>query len=150
MVTPLSNFRSQQWSTNKPRETFDLGRSVGGQLNGGEIILPNGPLGAGKTGFVKGMASALGIADDEVNSPTFTLVNRYNGRLTVYHVDLYRLDNGPSAAHAVDLDELIADEHAVVVIEWGERLGTYPMPPALRITIEGDGDETRMVSIDTE
>src|SRR5712691_8780917 len=84
--------------THAAEETFDLGRQVGEQLGGGEILLLSGPLGAGKTVFVKGLAGTLGIDSAEVTSPSFTLVNLYNGRLTLYHIDLFRLDEGASAA----------------------------------------------------
>src|SRR5574341_593596 len=130
------------------RETFDFGVQIGNQLSGGEIFLLSGPLGAGKTLLVKGMAHALGVDEDDVSSPSFTLVNPYQGRLLLYHIDLYRLDEGASAAHAVDLEELLADEDAVIVIEWAERMGHYPLPPgAWRISIEGDGDAPRRLSI---
>src|SRR5437660_815983 len=134
--------------SNSKRETFDLGIRIGSQLSGGEIILLNGRLGAGKTMLVKGVAHALGIDEEEVTSPSFTLVNPHHGRLLLYHIDLYRLDEGASAAHAVDLDEIMTDENAVVIIEWAERLGRYPLPPYVsRVLITGDGDEPRRISI---
>ena len=92
----------------------------------GEIILLNGRLGAGKTMLVKGVAHALSIDEEEVTSPSFTLVNPHRGRLLLYHIDLYRLDQCASAAHAVDLDEIMTDENTVVIIEWAERLGGIP------------------------
>ena len=111
----------------------------------------SGPLGAGKTIFVKGLCAALGIAEEDVTSPSFTLVNPYAGRLQLYHIDLYRLDEGASAAHAVDLDELLSDERAVIVIEWAERMGNYPLPSdVFRIAITGDGADPRTISIDTQ
>ena len=99
-----SQIPTGEWTTQEVAETFRLGRQVGGQLIGGEILLLSGPLGAGKTVFVKGIAAGLELDPAEVTSPTFTLVNPYSGRLTLYHIDLYRLDEGASAAHAVDLD----------------------------------------------
>jgi tRNA threonylcarbamoyladenosine biosynthesis protein TsaE len=121
---------------------------VGAHLQGGEIILLDGGLGAGKTVFAKGIAFALEIAEDEVTSPSFTLVNIYEGRLKLYHLDLYRLDEGATAAHAVDLDELLTDERAVFLIEWGERMGLYPLPPPVwRVSITGDGEEPREIVI---
>ena len=96
---------------------------------------------------MKGICAALGIDEEDVTSPSFTLVNPYEGRLRLYHIDLYRLDEGASAAHAVDLDELLSDERAVIVIEWAERMGKYPLPPNVwRIGIEGDGDASRQIS----
>jgi tRNA threonylcarbamoyladenosine biosynthesis protein TsaE len=128
--------------------TFDLGVRIGDQLSGGEILLLSGPLGAGKTMLVKGIAHALGLDEEDVTSPSFTLVNPHRGSLLLYHIDLYRLDEGASAAHAVDLDEILTDENAVVIIEWAERLGRYPLPDNVwRISIAGDGDEARKISI---
>src|SRR5260370_37513288 len=130
------------------RETFDLGVRIGAQLSGGEIILLNGPLGAGKTVLVKGIAQALGLNEEDVTSPSFTLVNPHHGRLLLYHIDLYRLGEGASAAHAVDLDEILTDENAVVIIEWAERMGRYPLPANVRrIVISGDGDDPRGIMI---
>lgn len=137
-----------EWISFNERETFDLGVRIGEQFSGGEIILLNGPLGAGKTVLVKGIAHAMGLDEEDVTSPSFTLVNPHQGRLLIYHIDLYRLDEGASAAHAVDLDEILTDEGAVVIIEWGERLGRYPLPANVwRVGISGDGDEPRKISI---
>jgi len=137
-----------EWTSHQPAETFKLGEWIGKHLAGGEIILLDGSLGAGKTIFVKGLGSALGLDDHDVTSPSFTLVNRYEARLTLYHLDLYRLSDGASAAYAVDLDELLLDEQAVIVIEWAERLAGYPLPaPLYRITISGDGAEVRQINI---
>jgi tRNA threonylcarbamoyladenosine biosynthesis protein TsaE len=139
---------SGQFTTNTPEETFVVGHNVGTALEGGEILLLSGPLGAGKTIFVKGVCSALGIDAEDVTSPSFTLVNPYSGRLQLYHLDLYRLDEGASAAHAVDLDDLLADELSVIVIEWAERMGAYPLPDnAWRVDISGDGEDTRNIVI---
>jgi tRNA threonylcarbamoyladenosine biosynthesis protein TsaE len=137
-----------QWQSSSPEETWRLGSLCGSHLAGGEVLLLDGPLGAGKTIFVKGMANALGIDETEVTSPSFTLVNKYEGRLTLYHLDLYRLPEGAAAAHAVDLDELLADESAVIVIEWAARMGRYPLPsPLWRISITGDGEEPRRIEV---
>lgn len=138
-----------EWMSQSEDETFAVGRQVGASLAGGEVLFLHGALGAGKTVFVKGLASALGIDTDEVTSPSFTLVNRYDeGRLTLYHLDLYRLNDGASAAHAVDLEELLADEQSVIVIEWAERMGRYPLPVTVwHVSIEGDGEDARRITI---
>ena len=147
-VPAKQSLPSGEWIAFNERETFDLGVRIGEQLSGGEIILLNGPLGAGKTVFVKGIARALDLDDADVTSPSFTLVNVHQGRLLLYHIDLYRLEEGASAAHAVDLDEILTDENAVVIIEWAARLGHYPLPPgARRVSISGDGDSPRYFSI---
>jgi tRNA threonylcarbamoyladenosine biosynthesis protein TsaE len=137
-----------QWQTHNAEETFNLGKQIGAQLTGGEILLLDGPLGAGKTVLVKGIAAALGIDPEDVTSPSFTLVNPYVGRLRFFHLDLYRLAEGAAAAQAVDLEELLTDERAVVVIEWAERLGRYPLPANVwRIAIAGDGESDRSISV---
>jgi tRNA threonylcarbamoyladenosine biosynthesis protein TsaE len=149
MTTSLqSQIAVGEWLSADVAETFRLGERIGEQLRGGEILLLSGALGAGKTIFVKGIASQLGIQTDDVTSPSFTLVNPHEGRLLLYHIDLYRLDAGASAAHAVDLEELLTNENAVIVIEWAERLGNYRLPENVwRVGISGDGEEPRTVSI---
>jgi tRNA threonylcarbamoyladenosine biosynthesis protein TsaE len=148
MTAAAGPFQTGEWTTQNADETRDLGRIIGAQLKGGEIILLDGPLGAGKTVFVKGLAAGLDVDAEEVTSPSFTLVNPHQGRLPLFHIDLYRLDQGVAAAYAVDLEELLSDERAVVVIEWGERLGGFPLPAGvLRVAIKGDGAEARVISI---
>ena len=143
-----SHFPVGEWLSDSVSETFTLGSRIGEQLIGGEILLLNGALGAGKTILVKGIAAALGVDTEEVTSPSFTLVNPHQGRLLLYHIDLYRLDAGASAAHAVDLDELLTNENAVIVIEWAERLGNYRLPDNFwRVGIAGDGDDLRKITV---
>ncbi len=148
MTAISTSISTGEFVSHNEQETFALGQRVGEQLSGGEILLLNGPLGAGKTVLVKGIASALGVDAEDVTSPSFTLVNPHHGRLLLYHIDLYRLDEGASAAHAVDLDEILTDEKAVVVIEWAERMGRYPLPEGVwRISISGDVEELRKISV---
>ena len=148
MTTQAQSIPIGEFVSRNERETFDLGMTIGRQLSGGEIFLLNGSLGAGKTVLVKGIAKAVGINEVDVTSPSFTLVNPYEGRLLLYHIDLFRLDEGASAAHAVDLDEILSDADAVVIIEWAERMGKYPLPPSVwKISITGDGDAPRAISL---
>ena len=148
--SPSTYLQTREVISQNETETFDLGERLGLALRGGEIVLLDGPLGAGKTMLVKGIASALGIDKEDVTSPSFTLVNPHYGRLLLVHIDLYRLDEGATAAHAVDLDEILTDERAVVIIEWAERLGRYPLPEDVwRISISGDGDEPRRIAVST-
>jgi tRNA threonylcarbamoyladenosine biosynthesis protein TsaE len=148
MLKALS-FQTGEFVSYSPDETFKYGHQIGARLTGGEILLLSGVLGAGKTLLVKGICAGLGIDPEEVTSPSFTLVNPYEGRLRLYHIDLYRLDEGASAAHAVDLDELLGDEQAVIAIEWAERMDPYPLPAdnVWRIRIEGDGESPRNIRI---
>ena len=148
-VTTDDALPTGRWTAESREQTFELGRKLGERLSGGEVLLLAGPLGAGKTVFVKGLSSALGLDPEDVSSPSFTLVNRYGeGRLVLYHLDLYRLAEGHAAAHAVELDELLADERAVIVIEWAERMGRYRLPATTwRVHIEGDGEDPRRIRV---
>jgi len=129
-------------------DTFSLGGTIGTQLTGGELVLLTGGLGAGKTVVTKGILSALGYDPDEVTSPSFTLVNLYRARLTVYHIDLWRLDDAVDAAMAVGLDDILAEANPVVIVEWAEKLDRPDLAAnAIKIDILGDGDEPRMISI---
>jgi len=110
--------------TSSADETFAVARGIGERLTGGEVFFLKGDLGSGKTVFAKGLAAGLGIVPSEVTSPTFTLINVYEGRLRLYHIDLYRLD---AVVHdELGLDEILEEERAVVAIEWAERLGFVP------------------------
>jgi tRNA threonylcarbamoyladenosine biosynthesis protein TsaE len=129
-------------------ETFKLGEWLGKDLKGGEVILLRGDLGAGKTLFTKGIIRGLDYDPDEVTSPSFTLVNRYEARLRVYHIDLYRLADDGSAASAVGLEDILNEETAVTIIEWAERLGNYNLPDKqITVEIEGVGDDPRVIKI---
>jgi len=134
--------------SNSDEDTIEIGREIAESLLGGEVILLRGGLGAGKTLLTKGILGGLGFDVDEVTSPSFTLVNLYpTEKFKVYHIDLWRLE-GPNPAGAVGLGELLADESAVVIIEWSERLKHLPRNRKLiTIEISGDGDERRTFNI---
>lgn len=135
-----------------PGETFEFAEKLGESLTGGEAILLDGGLGAGKTLFTKGVLNALNFDIDEVTSPSFTLVNLYKTKkFDVYHIDLWRLEEGTDIAFAVGLDEILEVEKAVVIIEWSERLGEYPFTgKVFHIRIEGDGDEPRNIMVHSD
>lgn len=146
--SPKSDLPFGDFVCETPEETFALGEQFGARLAGGEIVLLSGELGAGKTLFVKGVMNALDFDVTEVTSPSFTLVNIYEARVKVFHLDLYRLNAGASAGYAVDLDEILQNEKAVVLIEWAERLEDFRLPETtIKIVIKGDGDEAREISI---
>jgi tRNA threonylcarbamoyladenosine biosynthesis protein TsaE len=128
-------------------ETRAVAAAVAGVTVAGDLIILVGDLGAGKTAFVKGLVAGLG-SPDPVTSPTFTIAQRYDGgRLTVHHLDAYRLA-GPEEAADLALDELL-DDDAVTVIEWGDRLqGILPVD-RLEIAIAfGAGDDDRVLMIE--
>jgi tRNA threonylcarbamoyladenosine biosynthesis protein TsaE len=109
--------------TDSADQTAALGRQASGLLRGGEVILLNGALGAGKTCFIQGLCQGLRVAE-EVVSPTFTLVNTYQGRLKVHHLDFYRVEEGDSLEDigVPDFLDEVWDGAAVLLVEWPEPL----------------------------
>jgi tRNA threonylcarbamoyladenosine biosynthesis protein TsaE len=136
--------RSQETErvTRSESETAALARELAGTLHAGSVLLLSGNLGAGKTAFVRGLAEGLGLDPDDVSSPTFTLIHEYRGgRLTLYHVDLYRLER--AATDDLGLEELGVSD-GVLAIEWPDRL-THALPGARVVDIEIVDDQTRRV-----
>jgi tRNA threonylcarbamoyladenosine biosynthesis protein TsaE len=134
-------------TTHSEADTAALARELAANLKAGDVLLLSGNLGAGKTAFVRGLAEGLGIDPDEVSSPTFTLVHEYRaGRLTLYHVDLYRLDR--AATQDLGLEEMgVAD--GVLAIEWPDRL-THPLRAAREVRIEIVDEQTRRITVSGE
>jgi len=127
------------------QDTAATARALANDLRAGDVLLLSGNLGAGKTAFVRGLAEGLGIDPLEVSSPTFTLVHEYRGgRLTLYHVDLYRLER--AATDDLGLDELGVRD-GVLAIEWPDRL-THTLGGARNVRIDIVDDATRRISID--
>jgi tRNA threonylcarbamoyladenosine biosynthesis protein TsaE len=130
--------------THSEEETQALASRLASTLTAGAVVLLSGNLGAGKTAFVRGLATGLGVDPEDVSSPTFTLVHEYRGgRLALYHADLYRLDR--TATDDLGLEEMgVAD--GVLAIEWPDRL-THQLAGAIRVTLEIVDDTTRRVTI---
>ena len=135
-----------------PDDTFALGERIGAYLKGGDVLLLSGGLGAGKTLLTKGILNALDYEIDEVTSPSFTLVNLYlTPTLEVYHIDLWRLDEKSNVASAVGLEEILAKENSVAIIEWSEKLRNFSHSGRIiDISITGDGDDPRTIDIKSE
>ncbi|MEQ1605464.1 MAG: tRNA (adenosine(37)-N6)-threonylcarbamoyltransferase complex ATPase subunit type 1 TsaE [Pyrinomonadaceae bacterium] len=139
---------NRELTAKTPEEMFSIGEDIAQGLNGGEVILLFGGLGAGKTLLTKGIMSGLDYDIDEVTSPSFTLVNLYETELfDVYHIDLWRLDAAINIAEAVGLNEILENERALTIIEWADRLGDTKLPNTLKVCIDGDGDDPRIVTI---
>ena len=127
------------------QEMFDLGKKIASQLRAGDLILLNGPLGAGKTVLVQGIGAALGF--NEVTSPTFVISRIHKGALSLIHVDAYRLlESGNAALYLDDLDLDTPRESAVTVIEWGGAESARLSDDRLEIEIDRT-DEEREVTI---
>lgn len=113
-------------------------------LSGGELLGFSGELGAGKTCFIKGLARGLHLREERILSPTFTMIQEHHGRLPLYHIDLYRLDE-------TDIDELGLREYlfstGVAAVEWFERLREAPALNCLQIRISYDGANYRKIEL---
>lgn len=132
--------------TNSTQQTQDFAQQFAQTLVGGETILLNGDLGAGKTHFVKGIATGLDI-DDIITSPTFALHNRYEGgRLILNHFDFYRIMD-PAEAEILGLNEFFGDKQSVCCIEWSENVAELLPNNCIIVTIEKIDDNTRQITI---
>ncbi len=134
-------------TSNSPEQTVELGRRIGSQLRGGEVFAIYGPLGSGKTRLIKGIATGAGAEDlRNVTSPTFVLVNEYEGRFDIYHIDAYRLDS-LAEFEMLGFDDFCYPQ-SVVLIEWADKI-----EPAIcnidfiRIELAHAGEHTRTIRI---
>ncbi len=128
-------------------ETFAVGSKLGESAKSGDIFLLDGDLGVGKTVFAKGVAAGLGI-DEPVVSPTFTIVHEYEGRLPLYHFDVYRIAD-PDEMYEIGFDEYLYGD-GVCLIEWPSQVEELLPEEAVRITIEKDmknGPDYRRITI---
>ena len=138
---------SREIVTHSFEETIRCGREIGAALKPPVLVLLSGELGAGKTTLTKGMASGLGAAnEDEVTSPTFTLVHKYTRGAPVYHVDLYRIGDFHDF-ETLGLEDVFA-ERAVVIVEWPDKFRLRTEWPVMRIKLEHVDEDTRRITID--
>lgn len=130
--------------THSADETIEFGRRIGAYLQRGDVLALQGTLAAGKTTLTKGIAQALGVEED-VTSPTFTLISEYGGRLHLYHMDAYRLDSTDDFLNLGVEDMLYGD--GVCIIEWSEKVQTALPPDAVVITLESQQDNSRKITV---
>jgi len=137
-----------EYITRSAEETIALGRELAAKLRDLRMVILHGDLGAGKTTLVKGTAEGLEAASqDDVTSPTFTLIHEYRGPdVTLYHVDLYRIETERELA-TLGLDELFACEGNLVVIEWGEKFPRLVAECDAEIRIERVGETERKITV---
>jgi tRNA threonylcarbamoyladenosine biosynthesis protein TsaE len=133
-----------KYESHSEDDTFNYAKSLAGKVEPGDIFLLEGGLGAGKSVFVRGMAKGLGI-EEYIPSPTFTLINIYNGKYTVYHFDLYRI-NDPFELFEIGFEDYIYSK-GVSFIEWASKAGELIPDNAVRVNIEIK-DGKREIGID--
>ncbi len=133
------------YKTGSPAQTAALGEKLAQKLRGGEVIAFEGGMGMGKTVFTAGVAKGLGV-DKGVASPTFTIVREYEGRLPIYHFDLYRITSFEDLYSCGFFDYLGGD--GVVLIEWSENFAQYLPENAIRVAFSrGETDDERIIEI---
>lgn len=137
----------REFTTSSPEETIALGRELAGMLTPPKLVLLRGDLGAGKTTLVKGIAQAFEAAsEDDVTSPTFTLIHEYHGaKAILYHIDLYRVDT-QRELDTLGLDDLMG-ENSILLIEWGEKFPRFVQDRDVEIALESTGEERRKLVV---
>ncbi|MHC4293867.1 MAG: tRNA (adenosine(37)-N6)-threonylcarbamoyltransferase complex ATPase subunit type 1 TsaE [Planctomycetota bacterium] len=135
--------------SNSSQETIEIGRRIGSQMKGGEVVCLAGPLGSGKTHLIKGIAIGVGTEDagKSVNSPTFVIINEYKGKYDIYHIDCYRLES------VAEFEMLGFDEYchpdSVVLIEWADKVEkTLGGMELVRIGLSHEGQNRRGIQIE--
>jgi tRNA threonylcarbamoyladenosine biosynthesis protein TsaE len=135
--------RVEQKTTHSETETFRLAAELAREFKGKEVVLLTGELGAGKTVFAKGIAAGLGCQDHtQVCSPSYTLVNIYKGKCPIFHIDLFRLQDGREIAD-LGLEDFL--DEGVVIVEWAEKLD-FPIE-GIRVRIEIGKEDERKIQI---
>jgi tRNA threonylcarbamoyladenosine biosynthesis protein TsaE len=137
----------REFVTHSAEETIALGRELAALLTPPKLVLLRGDLGAGKTTLVKGIAAALdAAAEEDVTSPTFTLIHEYRApEVTLYHIDLYRVDT-PRQLETLGLDDLIAD-NSILLIEWGEKVLRFERERDVEISLERIEENERKILV---
>lgn len=138
---------TREFITHSAEETIAFGRNLSGMLAPPKLVLLRGELGAGKTTLVKGIAEGFDAASQEdVTSPTFTLVHEYHGpAVNLYHVDLYRVDT-PRQLETLGLDDLFAAT-SVLLIEWGDKFARFERERDIEIALERMGENERRIRV---
>jgi tRNA threonylcarbamoyladenosine biosynthesis protein TsaE len=136
----------EEYDTSSPEETARIARRLAVELKAGSVVALTGPLGSGKTVFVKGLASGLGHSPRQATSPTFSLINEYGGDPPLFHVDLYRLE-GPAEVRELGLEEYL-DGPGIVAVEWAERAADLLPADRVIVRFQRLGPRQRRVSIE--
>ena len=134
--------------TSSTEQTEEVGRVLGTMLEAGDLVCLFGDLGAGKTHFSYGVAQGLQVQDQYITSPTFTFVNEYQGRIPLYHIDLYRLKD-PSELESIGFEEYI-DSDGATVIEWAERAEDELPDEKLNVYISDVSENSREIGFFAE
>ncbi|MGA2232908.1 MAG: tRNA (adenosine(37)-N6)-threonylcarbamoyltransferase complex ATPase subunit type 1 TsaE [Tepidisphaeraceae bacterium] len=142
MGTPIVIIQSESID-----QTMAIAADLAAQCRGGEVIALSGHLGAGKTQFVRGLVRGLGAQERRVSSPTFVLLNIYSGgRLTVYHLDAYRV-GGAEDFEAIGFEELL-EQGGIIAVEWADRVKSLLPQKRIEVNLEAAGESARVIRIE--
>ena len=133
------------FESNSVEETIDFARKFAEQLHPGSVVCLVGELGAGKTHFMKGIASYYGVKESDVSSPTFTLINEYKGTIPIFHFDCYRLE-GEQEAVEIGVEEYLYGE-GISIVEWPNKMSGLLPEESIFIEIKQAGDSQRIIHI---
>ena len=138
--------KKSAFRTHSPEETQEIGVQIGRQLNPGDVVALIGDLGVGKTCLTQGIARGAGIDKDQtVNSPSYILINEYEGKIPIYHIDLYRLQQLEDIV-ALGLEEYL-DGDGICVIEWADRMGELLPENYIQVRITAEDEFTRTIEV---
>lgn len=137
--------KTQKFISKSSEETMEFGKQIAKSLKKGDIVCLFGDLGSGKTTLIKGIAQGLKIAHTEVNSPTFVFMNIYQGRLPLFHFDLYRLDD-IDGIRSIGADEFLYGD-GISVVEWADRFGVLMPDEYLRVDLNHKNVEERVIQL---
>ncbi len=138
--------KKSAFRTHSPEETQEIGVQIGTQLRPGDVVALIGDLGAGKTCLTQGIAQGVGVYQDQiVNSPSYILINEYEGKIPIYHIDLYRLERLEDIV-ALGLEDYLEGD-GICVIEWGDRMDELLPESHIQVTITAEDESTRAVEV---
>lgn len=137
--------QNQSFVTDSTNDTIAAGKQLAGFLKNGDLVSISGPLGAGKTCFIKGIALGTGVAESDIKSPSFTLLNEYYGEKPVFHFDLYRMESADEL-YGIGWNDYLMRE-GIVVVEWGEKAEDYLPERKICVTISIIAENSRKIEI---
>jgi tRNA threonylcarbamoyladenosine biosynthesis protein TsaE len=146
---PILKMSTSKYTSHSEQETRKIAAAFAALLKGNERICLIGPLGSGKTTFVRGLVEALGIPAGHVQSPTFTLVREYGSHPKIYHIDLYRLEKEEDIFEP-GIFEIINGEDGIVLVEWADRLGKYYPWECLEVHFSHAGESDRLIEFEED
>ncbi len=138
--------KKSAFRTHSPEETQEIGVRIGAQLSPGDVVALIGDLGVGKTCLTQGIARGAGVCQDEtVNSPSYILINEYEGKIPIYHIDLYRLERLEDIV-ALGLEDYLEGD-SICVIEWADRMGELLPESHIQVKITVEDESTRAIEV---